>query len=137
MSEAGESSVQKGFLGWVERTGNKLPDPVFIFFYLIIAGIAVLIIPDYKEMLNISATQTSIMMALLGISIGVGDYVAGRISAHGIRPELILWGSIGTIIGFTILGFLPLSGSLSGVLLDKNDEPVRNQEVVLVDPASD
>ena len=26
----------KGFLGWVERTGNKLPDPVFIFFYLII-----------------------------------------------------------------------------------------------------
>lgn len=26
----------KGFLGWVERTGNKLPDPVFIFFYLIL-----------------------------------------------------------------------------------------------------
>ena len=27
---------QKGFLGWVERTGNKLPDPVFIFLYLIL-----------------------------------------------------------------------------------------------------
>ena len=27
----------KGILGWIERTGNKLPDPVFIFFYLIIA----------------------------------------------------------------------------------------------------
>ncbi len=26
----------RGILGWVERTGNKLPDPVFIFFYLII-----------------------------------------------------------------------------------------------------
>ena len=26
----------KGFLAWVERTGNKLPDPVFIFFYLIV-----------------------------------------------------------------------------------------------------
>jgi len=25
----------KGFLGWVERTGNRLPDPVFIFFWLI------------------------------------------------------------------------------------------------------
>ncbi len=24
------------FLAWVERTGNKLPDPVFIFFYLVI-----------------------------------------------------------------------------------------------------
>lgn len=28
-------STQKGFLGLVERTGNKLPDPVFIFVYLI------------------------------------------------------------------------------------------------------
>ena len=27
--------AQKGFLGFVERTGNKLPDPVFLFFYLI------------------------------------------------------------------------------------------------------
>ncbi len=30
-----EADAQKGFLSWVERTGNKLPDPVFIFFYLI------------------------------------------------------------------------------------------------------
>lgn len=30
------TSSQKGFLGWVERTGNRLPDPVFIFFYLIV-----------------------------------------------------------------------------------------------------
>ncbi|MGJ8560520.1 MAG: AbgT family transporter [Litorimonas sp.] len=29
------TSSQKGFLAWVERTGNRLPDPVFIFFYLI------------------------------------------------------------------------------------------------------
>lgn len=31
---------RKGFLAWVERTGNKLPDPVFIFLYLI-AGLIV------------------------------------------------------------------------------------------------
>lgn len=30
-----DDSSQKGFLGWVERSGNRLPDPVFIFFYLI------------------------------------------------------------------------------------------------------
>ncbi len=35
---------QKGFLGWVERTGNQLPDPVFIFFYLIIALVIVSVI---------------------------------------------------------------------------------------------
>lgn len=32
---------QGGILGFIERTGNKLPDPVFIFFYLII-GLIVL-----------------------------------------------------------------------------------------------
>lgn len=42
---------QKGFLGFVERTGNKLPDPVFLFFYLIIGLIFV-----------------SIACALLGVS---------------------------------------------------------------------
>ena len=35
---------QKGVLGWIERTGNKLPDPVFIFFYLIFVLIAISIV---------------------------------------------------------------------------------------------
>ena len=36
MSDAvAQANTQKGFLGWVERTGNKLPDPVFIFVWLI------------------------------------------------------------------------------------------------------
>ncbi|NNE58762.1 MAG: AbgT family transporter [Hellea sp.] len=34
MADAKVKDPSKGFLGWVERTGNKLPDPVFIFFYL-------------------------------------------------------------------------------------------------------
>ncbi|WP_394728976.1 AbgT family transporter [Altererythrobacter sp. GH1-8] len=40
MAEA-NVATQGGILGWVERTGNKLPDPVFIFFYLIIALVAI------------------------------------------------------------------------------------------------
>lgn len=36
-----ERASSSGVLGWIERTGNRLPDPVFIFFYLI--GILVLI----------------------------------------------------------------------------------------------
>lgn len=31
----GNSTEVKGILSWVERTGNRLPDPVFIFFWLI------------------------------------------------------------------------------------------------------
>ena len=34
----------KGLLGWIERTGNQLPDPAFIFFYLIIVLIVVSVI---------------------------------------------------------------------------------------------
>ena len=37
-------STQGGFLAWIERTGNKLPDPVFIFFYLIIALVLISVI---------------------------------------------------------------------------------------------
>ena len=29
------AATQQGILGWIERTGNRLPDPVFIFFWLI------------------------------------------------------------------------------------------------------
>jgi aminobenzoyl-glutamate transport protein len=41
MTDAPVAATQKGFLGFVERTGNKLPDPVFLFFYLIFFLIAV------------------------------------------------------------------------------------------------
>lgn len=40
MAEAVAAPVQKGILGWIERTGNRLPDPVFLFLYLI-AGLMV------------------------------------------------------------------------------------------------
>jgi len=45
MSEAvAADGGQKGILGWVERTGNKLPDPVFLFFYLIIALVVISVV---------------------------------------------------------------------------------------------
>jgi len=47
---------QKGFLGWVERTGNKLPDPVFIFFYLILI---LLVISVVSALLGVSALHPS------------------------------------------------------------------------------
>jgi aminobenzoyl-glutamate transport protein len=41
---ASSQATRKGFLGWVERTGNRLPDPVFIFVYLIAALLVVSVI---------------------------------------------------------------------------------------------
>ncbi len=44
MADIQTSSTNKGFLAWVERTGNRLPDPVFIFFYLIILLIIISVV---------------------------------------------------------------------------------------------
>ncbi|MFK8052475.1 MAG: AbgT family transporter [Woeseiaceae bacterium] len=52
MSQAESAVPRKGMLAWVERTGNRLPDPVFIFFWLIsvLVGISIL-----AAMLDVSA----------------------------------------------------------------------------------
>lgn len=42
-----DTSEKKGFLSWVERTGNRLPDPVFIFFYLIAFLVIVSVVLAY------------------------------------------------------------------------------------------
>ncbi|MDY7099393.1 MAG: AbgT family transporter [Pseudomonadota bacterium] len=52
-----------GFLGWVERSGNKLPDPVFLFFYLIIALIAVSVV---CELAGVSALHPTNIDAATG-----------------------------------------------------------------------
>ena len=49
----------KGFLGWVERTGNKLPDPVFIFFYLIGVLIVISLVCAFAGVSAVHPTQIS------------------------------------------------------------------------------
>ncbi len=60
MTDAVAKPTQKGFLGWVERTGNKLPDPVFIFFYLILFLVLI-----------------SVLVALFGGSATLSEQVLG------------------------------------------------------------
>ncbi|MBH5323197.1 AbgT family transporter [Aurantiacibacter sediminis] len=40
MSTAATATGQTGFLGWIERTGNRLPDPVLLFVWFILILIA-------------------------------------------------------------------------------------------------
>lgn len=44
VSQTKTAMNQKGFLGFVERVGNGLPDPVFIFFYLILILVGISIV---------------------------------------------------------------------------------------------
>mgnify|MGYP000947876500 CR=1 FL=1 len=44
----------KGFLGFVERAGNKLPDPVFIFLFLLVVLVIISVI---ASLAGLTATQ--------------------------------------------------------------------------------
>lgn len=62
----------KGFLAFVERTGNRLPDPVFIFFYLILFLVVVSVVcalagvgAEHPTQLNADGTPVVIKSASL------------------------------------------------------------------------
>ena len=83
MTDTVTKPTQKGFLGWVERTGNKLPDPVFIFFYLILFLVVI-----------------SVIVALAGGSATLSEQVLGgmpdsqkarfSIGSDGVIPAISL-----------------------------------------------
>ena len=41
MTQTTAAASQSGFLGWVERTGNRLPDPVLLFVWFIVVLVAI------------------------------------------------------------------------------------------------
>lgn len=86
------------------------------FFYLI-AWIALLILPDYRELLAVSATKASVLLGILGVAIGLGSVAAGLISGKHIEPRLIPAGAVGMTVFFALLGLLPLTFWLVAVLL--------------------
>jgi len=104
---------------WREISGTALAHVIIAWssFYFIVGGVALLILPDYKTLLQITATQTAGLMAILGVAIGVGDFVAGRVSGHAVRPGLIPVGAIGTTLLYFILGVIPLNFALVATCL--------------------
>lgn len=73
MRQSATTNPQRGFLGFVERTGNRLPDPVFLFFYLILALVLI-----------------SVLAAVLGVSAVHPTQLASDGSAVLIRSESLL-----------------------------------------------
>jgi acyl-[acyl-carrier-protein]-phospholipid O-acyltransferase/long-chain-fatty-acid--[acyl-carrier-protein] ligase len=86
------------------------------FFYMV-GMMALLILPDYKALLDIDPKQASYLLGILGVAIGLGSVSAGWISGHHIEPRLIPIGAIGMTVGFTLLGLLPLKYILVASLL--------------------
>lgn len=72
-------------------------------FYMV-GMMALMIVPEYKEILNISYTQASYLLGVLGIAIAVGSVIAGVVSGREIRPWLVPFGAVGMTLAFFILG---------------------------------
>ena len=84
MNDAAETQDQaKGFLGFVERAGNKLPDPVFIFLFLLILLMVVSVI---ASLVGLNATLSDDVMR------GMSDASKARFSIgeDGVIPAISL-----------------------------------------------
>jgi aminobenzoyl-glutamate transport protein len=59
MNDTTAAIERKGFLGWIERAGNKLPDPVFLFFYLIVSLVMVSVLCVMAGVSAVHPTQVA------------------------------------------------------------------------------
>ncbi len=79
-------------------------------YFYFLAGLALMIIPEYTVVLqsyNVSRAEVSVLLGVLGVAIGLGSFLAGLISGHTIRPRLIPIGAVGLTLFFALLGSVP------------------------------
>jgi aminobenzoyl-glutamate transport protein len=92
------SSNMTGFLGWIERSGNKLPDPVFIFVYCILAIVAISVISALAGLTALHPTQVD----TAGNAVVI--YAESLLSGDNIRRLLVDMPA--TFTGFHPLGYV-------------------------------
>jgi acyl-[acyl-carrier-protein]-phospholipid O-acyltransferase/long-chain-fatty-acid--[acyl-carrier-protein] ligase len=82
-------------------------------YFYFLAGLALLILPEYTVVLQITRAKASMLLGILGVAIGLGSVVAGLVSGRRIEPRLIPIGALGISVAFLLLGFV--SGSFAAV----------------------
>ena len=73
-------------------------------------GIVVIaVIPEYSTPLGFTMTESSLLLASMGLGIGIGCLLAGRLSGSRIRGEFVIRG--GFVFGgiFLVLGVTPIT----------------------------
>lgn len=79
-------------------------------YFYFLAGLALLILPEYTVVLkshHVSRAEVSVLLGVMGVAIGIGSISAGLISGHSIRPRLIPIGAAGLTFFFVLLGTIP------------------------------
>ncbi len=92
----------------MSRSSLLLVALAWSFFYLI-GMMALLVLPDFSGILEITIEKNNTLLGVLGITIGLGSVVAGLISGKHIEPRLIPVGAIGMTFFFLLIGVVPLS----------------------------
>lgn len=87
-----------GLLGWIERSGNKLPDPVFIFVYCILAIVAISVICALAGLTALHPTQVD----TAGNAVVI--YAESLLSGDNIQRLLVDMPA--TFTGFHPLGYV-------------------------------
>lgn len=84
-------------------------------FYLI-GALALMQLPEYKEILQVSDTAITNLVGLLAISIVLGSGTVGFLSGSEIRPRLSLIGAGGMTLSFLLMGVLTMDYWTLGAL---------------------
>ena len=99
---------------WALRKMSKSPLLLIAMagaYFYFLAGFALLIIPEYTIVLekyeDVSRSEVSILLGILGLAIGIGSAIAGFVSGNAIRPGLIPLGGAGLTLFFLLLGTVP------------------------------
>ena len=86
------------------------------FFYLV-AAVVLLILPDYSAYLAVTDEDTSLLMAGLAVSIGVGCVVAAYLDRPDRRMLFVPFGAGGLGVAFLALGLAPpVFGAVAALL---------------------
>ena len=89
-----------------------------------LASLALLIIPEYSDVLAVSRAEASVLLGVMGVAIGIGSTSAGLISGHAIRPGLIPIGAAGLTLFFWLLGTVPPTAvTLYNYDINRDDHP--------------
>jgi acyl-[acyl-carrier-protein]-phospholipid O-acyltransferase/long-chain-fatty-acid--[acyl-carrier-protein] ligase len=76
-------------------------------FFYFVAAVVLSILPDYSAFLRVTDQETSLLMAGLAVSIGIGCVVAAYLDTPTRRPLFVPLGAGLLALGFTALGVAP------------------------------
>lgn len=85
-------------------------------FYMI-AMMALMIVPEYEQILDIDYAQASLLMGVLAVAVALGSALTGFLSGRHIRPKLIPGGGLGMTVCFLALGLSRPSFGLVAALI--------------------